>query len=212
MLVHDLKSLAGRLSNLCQNLNSHYQDPLFKQSAMELLDDTVQHLRRLAVDLREHEGRVLVKLRTDLNRVLSEALADARADLAKPVKVVESYSELPDIWGDGYLLRRAFACAIENALEAMDGRGGMLVLRTTRRRRAAEIFYQVEISDTGPGMDSEFRRNWLFRPFATTKDNGRGLGAYTMKQVAMIHGGTVRIRSARGSGTRVSFCFPADGA
>jgi len=210
LLVHDLKSLACRLSNLCQNLNSHYEDPLFKQSAVELLDDTVRHLHELAVDLREHEDRVLVKLRTDLNRVLTLALSDARPDLAPKIQVVESYAPLRPIWGDSYLLRRAFACAIENALEAMNGEPGTLTLRTVQRRRGNRGQSLVEIADTGPGMDREFSRRWLFRPFASTKEDGLGLGVYTMRQVALIHGGTVQIRSGNGRGTLVSFRFPGE--
>jgi signal transduction histidine kinase len=210
--VHDLRSLACRLSNLCQNLHSHYEDPLFKQSAVDLLDDTVRHLRDLAVDLREHEDRVLVKLRTDLNRVLAQALSDARPDLESRIKVVEDFSPLHPIWGDAYLLRRAFACAIENALEAMNGKPGTLTLRTGQRRRGKGHQAFVEIADTGPGMDPDFSRRWLFRPFVTTKEDGLGLGVYTMKQVALMHGGTVQIRSGNGRGTQVSFRFPGEEA
>jgi signal transduction histidine kinase len=207
LLVHDLKSLACRLSSLCQNLHQHYEEPLFRQSALDLLHDTVHHLQRLAGDLREHEDRILVKLRTDLNQVVSDAVSDARPDLSPNVRTVEKYSPIPAIWGDAYLLRRAFACAIENAMEAMDGKPGTLSVRTAARR--AGIF--VEITDSGPGMDPAFVREALFRPFTTTKDDGLGLGAYTMRQVAMFHGGAVRVRSARGAGTRVTFQFPADG-
>ena len=105
LLVHDLKSLAGRLSNLCHNLNQHYQDPLFKQSAMDLLDDTADHLLKLAGDLRDHEGRLMVKLRTDLNQVLADSLSHARPDLIPGVEVVTKYARLEPIWGEAYLLR-----------------------------------------------------------------------------------------------------------
>jgi signal transduction histidine kinase len=207
LLVHDLKSLACRLASLCQNLDSHYEDPLFKDSTRDLLNDTVLHLRRLAGDLRTHEDRILVKLRTDLNRVASDAISDARPDLESHIRTVEEYAPLPLIWGDAYLLRRAFACAIENAVEAMAGKAGILSVRTFDRRKGPV----VEIGDTGPGMDRDFLRHQLFEPFTSTKEEGLGLGTYTMRQVAMLHGGTVRIRSIRGSGTRVSFHFPAEG-
>jgi signal transduction histidine kinase len=206
-LVHDLKSLACRLSSLCQNLPLHYEEPLFRQSALDLLNDTVQHLCQLAGDVRNHEDRILVKLRTDLNQIVSDAIADARPDLAARIRTVESYQDLPTIWGDAYLLRRAFACAIENALEAMRGKRGILTVRTYRRS-AGPV---VEIADTGAGMEARFVRDGLFRPFITTKADGLGLGAYTMRQVAVLHGGRIRIRSAPEAGTRVIFHFPAEG-
>ena len=62
LVVHDLKNLASRLASLMQNLSEHYDDPVFRDSALSLLDDTAVHLRRLASDLREHDGRVLIKI------------------------------------------------------------------------------------------------------------------------------------------------------
>jgi len=209
LLVHDLKNLAGRLSALCQNLHDRYQDPLFKRSALDVLDGTVLHLRRLAGDLRDHEDRFLVKLRVDLNQVAASALDDVRPDLLRRVELHEEYRDLPRIWGDAYLLRRAFACAIENALEAMAGRGTLSVL-TVVRRRSSRRRILVEIGDTGHGMSREFLQTAVFQPFVSTKEEGLGLGVYTMRQVAALHGGTLRILSRPGKGTQVRFRFPVE--
>ena len=210
LLVHDLKNLAGRLAVLCQNLEERYDDPLFKGTALDVLDDSVLHLQRLAVDLRDHESQVLVKLRVDLNQVLEEALLDTRPDLTGKIQLFTRCADIPPVWGDAFLLRVAFACAIENALEALEGRG-MLMVGTTRSRRRGRNFVAVEITDDGPGMSEEFLRESLFRPFTSTKEEGMGLGVYTIRQVAELHGGTVRINSAEGMGTRVRFQFPATG-
>ena len=209
LLVHDLKSLSGRLSALCQNLGERYEDPLFKETALDVLDDTAVHLHRLACDLRDHDDRLLVKLRLNLNDVLEAALADARPDRSGQMDVITEMAELPAIWGDGYLLRRAFACAIENSLEAMGGRGTLL-LRTTCAARNGNRRATVEIGDDGPGMSAQFLQERLFRPFAGTKEGGLGLGVYTMKQVALLHDGSLRILSSTGRGTRVRFHFSVE--
>jgi len=209
LVVHDLKNLAARLSALCQNLEMHFEDPLFKPTALDILDDTVRHLKGLATDLRDREGRLLVKLRVNLNKILEEAMLDVRPDLASGVEVLLDAAELPAIWGDGFLLRRAFACAMDNALEAMNGRG-VLSLTTSRVRRRGQAKLIVEIADNGPGMSDEFLRERLFCPFSSTKDEGLGLGVYTMGQVAELHGGTVTIRSVEGIGTRVRFILPSE--
>ncbi len=207
--MHDLKNLAARLSALCQNLNLHFEDPLFKPTALDILDDTVRHLKGLASDLRDREGRLLIKLRIHLNKVLEEAMLDVRPDLAGDVEVLFDTVAMPAIWGDGFLLRRAFACAMENALEAMGGRG-TLILATRRTRRRGREKLIVELADTGPGMSGSFLRERLFCPFSSTKEEGLGLGVYTMVQVAELHGGTVTIRSVEGVGTRVRFTFPVE--
>jgi signal transduction histidine kinase len=207
LLVHDIKNLAGRLGLLLQNLDENYDDPLFKGTALGILDDTVVHLRRLATDLREHDGRVVIKLKVDLNQVLQAALVDARPDLVVDVGLIEEYAPLPEIWGDAYLLRRAFACAVDNALEAMEGRG-LIKVSSQFIRRAGRERITVEIADNGPGMSEDFMKEVLAQPFATTKEEGMGLGVYTLRQVALLHGGRVRILSKEGEGTRVRFHFP----
>ena len=209
LLVHDLKGMACRLGLLLQNLDEHYDDPLFKQTVLDVLDGAVVHLQRLARDLRDHDSQLLVKLRLDLRRVMQDALVNTRTELCGDVKLVERYSEVPLIWGDGFMLRCAFTCAIENALEAMHGEGMLTVsIRPVRRKGRQKI--TVEIADTGPGMSDEFMREHLFQPFVTTKEDGMGMGAYTFRQVAAFHGGSVRILSEQGRGTRVRFHFPCD--
>ena len=207
LLVHDLKNLAGRLAALVQNLGTHYDDPLFKGTALGVLDDTVLQLRRLAGDLRSHDGRVIIKLKVDLNKVLADALGYMRPGLSRHLSLLEHYADVPVIWGDALLLRQAFTCAIENALAAMRGRGTLSVTtHVVRGKREPRIV--VEILDDGPGMSEEFLREKLFNPFSTTKEDGLGLGVYTIRQIAILHGGSVRIRSIEGEGTRVRFHFP----
>jgi signal transduction histidine kinase len=208
--VHDLKNLAGRLAILCHNLDAHYNDPMFKVTALDVLDDTVLHLKKLAGDLRDHEGRVIIKLRVDLTQVLRDALADQRPDLAEAVELFDRLEPVPAIWGDALLLRLAFAGTIENALQAMDGHGRLSV-RTRLTNRAGSPRAVVEIADDGPGMSEEFLKERLFSPIESAKADGLGLGVYSIRQVAALHGATVRVRSAEGAGTRVRFSFPADG-
>jgi signal transduction histidine kinase len=209
LLIHDLKNLAGRLGALLQNLDEHYDDPLFKGTALGVLDDTVLHLKQLARDLRARESRVIVKLKVDVNRIVEDAVREVRSDLAGEVELVEHYAALPPIWGDVFLLRCAFACAIENAVEAMRGTG-VLALSTACTRRNGRERIVVEVADTGPGMSDEFIRRVMIEPFASTKDDGMGLGVYTFRQVAALHGGAVRIKSREGLGTRVRFHFPVE--
>jgi len=207
LLVHDLKGMACRLGLLLQNLDERYEDPLFKATVLDVLDGTIGQLKRLACDLRDHDSRLLVKLRLDLNQILEESLITTRPDLCGTANLVESYADIPMIWGDAFLLRCAFACAIDNALEAMNGKG-TLRASTVLSRRNGHKKITIEIADDGPGMSAEFMRRHLFAPFSTTKEDGMGMGAYTIRQVAALHGGTVRILSKEGQGTRVRFHFP----
>jgi signal transduction histidine kinase len=51
----------------------------------------------------------------------------------------------------------------------------------------------------------------IFDPLYTTKDRGQGtgLGLVIVSQIVSEHGGTVEVRSERGTGTRFRLTFPA---
>jgi CheY-like chemotaxis protein len=66
---------------------------------------------------------------------------------------------------------------------------------------------QVEVSDTGVGMDEDARRRCL-EPFFTTKgERGTGLGLAMVYGVMQRHGGDVEIDSTPGAGTTMRLCF-----
>lgn len=59
------------------------------------------------------------------------------------------------------------------------------------------------IVDKGKGMDPDFVRKQLFKPFATTKGNaGMGIGVYQCRYLLQSFGGDLIIQSELGKGTR----------
>jgi signal transduction histidine kinase len=67
----------------------------------------------------------------------------------------------------------------------------------------------LEVVDTGAGMDAEFIRNRLFRPFDTTKgDRGMGIGAYEVREFVRKCQGDVQVISTPGEGTRFVISLP----
>jgi signal transduction histidine kinase len=67
----------------------------------------------------------------------------------------------------------------------------------------------VEVADTGAGMEPEFIRHRLFRPFDTTKgDRGMGIGAYEVREFVRKCQGDVEVHSTPGQGTRFIISLP----
>ncbi len=112
--------------------------------------------------------------------------------------------ELPAVRLDRETFRSAVLNLLLNAVQAMDGTGGQLVVRT----RPAGLGVLLELIDTGPGMDAETLGK-VFGAFYTTKQGGSGLGLPTSRKIVEAHGGTIDVESAPGRGTKVTIWLPA---
>src|SRR5207253_1636089 len=120
----------------------------------------------------------------------------------------ELAENLPDIMGSEVEIRDALTNLIFNAVDAMP-QGGTLTLRTRLVSSGGDITRQVqlEVADTGTGMDPETRRRCL-EPFFTTKgERGTGLGLAMVYGIMQRHGADLEIDSAPGSGTTIRLIF-----
>jgi signal transduction histidine kinase len=85
---------------------------------------------------------------------------------------------------------------LSNAIQAMPD-GGLLIVRT----RSLGDRVQVEVEDTGIGISPEHLER-IFEPLFTTKSKGIGLGLSLSERLVKANGGTIRVESTPGPGTR----------
>ena len=119
-------------------------------------------------------------------------LVHERADFVRPVATrqgltihVATDPAVPLMDIDRTLLRQAILNLVKTGLEALS-RGGALTIASRWGADAAEI----EVSDTGPGIDPVVAER-LFEPFFTTKPQGTGLGLSIARQIIEEHGGVL---------------------
>ena len=96
---------------------------------------------------------------------------------------------------------------IKNAQEATPADGYVdVTLRSEDNNQAI-----IEVEDNGCGMDSDFLKNRLFRPFDTTKSGkGMGIGVYQTREFIRNLGGDVLVKSEAGIGTTFTIRIPMD--
>ncbi|MCI0535770.1 MAG: PAS domain-containing protein, partial [Verrucomicrobiales bacterium] len=185
------------------------------------LDDVAGTVARMREFYRQREPQVTltpVPLNTLVEQVVSLTRARWSDMPQQRGHVIQTQTDLapdlPSILGIESEIREALTNLIFNAADAMPN-GGTLTLRTRVSASqpgpgepACSPYVQVEVTDTGSGMDEATRRRCL-EPFFTTKgERGTGLGLAMVYGTMQRHGGEVEIESTPGQGTTVRLSFP----
>jgi signal transduction histidine kinase len=135
----------------------------------------------------------------DVHDGLENTLIMLHYRLKYGIAVVREYERsIPAICAHGSELNQVWTNLIDNAIDAMNGKGELVV------RTAAEFGrVLVEIRDNGPGIPPELQDR-IFEPFFTTKPvgEGTGLGLDTVYRIVQKHRGDIRVESVPG---RTSF-------
>lgn len=110
-------------------------------------------------------------LEVDVHEGLESTLVILQHKLKRGVTVKRAYaSNLPRIEAYASELNQVWTNIIDNASDAMDGRGEI-----TLRTYVGDGYVVVEIVDNGPGIPDVVRSR-IFEPFFTTKAPGKGTG------------------------------------
>jgi signal transduction histidine kinase len=204
VIVHEVKNPLGIIKVSAGALKRRAHDDASAELAacvedeVDRMDATVRRLLELA---RPQKPRLEP---CDLRVVIRQTLDRLQPDLQRSGILVEADLESGGgVQADAEELRRALLNLFLNAREAMPGGGRLSV-----RLRDAAAAVEIEVEDTGHGMD-ESTRAQLFRPFFTTRHGGTGLGLALVKRVVEDHGGGIRVESQPGQGSRFTLTLPA---
>jgi signal transduction histidine kinase len=137
--------------------------------------------------------------------LVGEVVGPYRAAVSNRIRLrIDVPADLPLFWIDRTLIGRALTNLIDNALHAMPSIGE---LRVSARETDDGLAVEIEVSDTGAGMDGEALRR-VFEPYFSTKAVGTGLGLTIAKRNIELHGGSITVASAIGTGTTVTLRIP----
>ena len=176
-LLSEISLGSGRIAEIVKALKTYtYMDQAPVQS----------------VDVREGLENTLIVLHSKLKRGVTVV-----REYAEDLPVIEAYaSELNQVWTN----------LIDNAIDAMDGEGTLVV-----RARRDDPWVVVEIEDSGSGIPEEIQSR-IFDPFFTTKGQGEGTGLglnISRNLIVQKHKGEISVDSEPGS-TRFTVRLPID--
>jgi signal transduction histidine kinase len=109
---------------------------------------------------------------------------------ANPIELrLEAPGMGPMVVGDAVLLEWTLEALVKNAIDALQGRAGTIILRVGAEQHMGEI----RVIDDGPGVARDIRRT-LFEPGISTKEGGWGIGlALARRVVEDAHSGTLTL-------------------
>jgi putative PEP-CTERM system histidine kinase len=218
-VVHDIKNVSGQLSMLLANAEVHAANPEFQRDMLATVRASVARINGMLKKMQAHETTLERTVIVPLERL--PALLDARRDRARIE--MDHDGRVAGVVMDQDAFDAVLTHLLDNAAEASaavaqkpgPGRGvdapdAAPLIRVRVRHEAASVF--IDLVDRGPGMSPEFIRDRLFSPFASTKREGHGIGAFQARELLRAAGGDLFALSREGEGTTMRILLPTAGA
>ncbi len=140
----------------------------------------------------------------DLAQLITDTLALYNG-IFTDVRIDTRFADgLPPVRLDTEQMRRVIINLVDNAIEAMERRGRILV---ETQRDAGNGVARIVIADDGPGIPPAEREK-LFLPYYSTKRRGSGLGLAIVRRIVAEHGGSIDVGDNVPRGTRFTIELP----
>jgi signal transduction histidine kinase len=206
--AHKIKNPLSIINNAAYSLQRGFKNHNSDAAEqLQIIKEEVERSDRIITQIMGYaqlsEGRVeRLNVLEELDRAINQVLPPA----AKyDIQVHRDFdSEFPPL----LMLRRhlsdTFVNLLQNAREALDGKGGNIFITAHCRR---DFSIEVSIRDDGPGIAND-KKQQIFEAYYTTKEKGTGIGLATVKHNVELYGGAVHLDSELGKGARFTLVFP----
>ena len=219
-------ALQGILGHAAIVSNHPENRELVKKAGEEIMDIVTRssELTRQLMLLGEKNTSQLGSV--DLNLVAMAALNELQDLYEEGVRVTVSFGNVPKVRGERLELQKVIEAIVKNAYESIvkkSAQGGNISVRSGQVVLKDEgpkpgVYALLAVSDNGTGMGYETKERCI-EPFFTVKERDQrsgvgikssGLGLSAAYTVATRLGGTLKIESRVGMGTKVSLYLPAE--
>ncbi len=201
-MVHDMKNISAELELIAVNAKKHSANPEFIEDAFATVKNAADDINRLLAHLRSGQIKSTKKVMVGLVELVAEVI-DSKKHLL-PAPQFKVLSENGKVSLEKQRLENVLAHLIENAQQATADDGEIMIMLSVTENR-----HIIKIKDNGHGMDENFIRHRLFKPFDTTKGNaGMGIGMYESREFIRQLGGDINVQSEPGKGTIITLKIP----
>ena len=208
-IAHDANNLTMVVASALSVLDAEKSLGPDNRASLKDAQEAMNTLMKLFKDLQEmgrsrsSGARVSTELGAAARRIVSllgghSALKHCQVGIVAPAPVTLSVFPV--------LIDQVLINLLLNAADATEGRGHIEV-----RLRTVNAEVRLEVHDDGEGLPEGMEAR-LFKPFATTKAHGTGLGLVSVRECALAHGGRVEYARSDLGGAAFSVCLPLNPA
>jgi len=180
------------------------------------LDETIERIEHIYADLsgmiesilapkNNYLGRVQ---RFDLGKLLDTLARYARKRALQQGKLiqVDLSKGANDLFiiGSVQNIRRVFFNLVENAIDAIDDRGSILIEATVQSSKI-----RVRVKDSGKGIPAGREEDIFKEGVSIGKVSGTGIGLHVSRMIVSEHGGDIKAKRRRNGGSTFEVSFPA---
>ncbi len=199
-IMHDIKNLVSQLTLVTRNAERHADKPEFRADMIATLQSSTTKMNDLLERLSQHNTGRAEEPRSVVLGPLVTQLAGAKR-IQHPVIVAGNMALCA--LADPARLEGALGHLLQNAIDASEPSEPVTITVMNQGEETG-----IEIADKGHGMTLDFVRGQLFRPFASTKDGGFGIGAFEARTIIVAMGGRLTVDSEPELGTRFMIWLP----
>jgi two-component system phosphate regulon sensor histidine kinase PhoR len=218
LMSHDLKTPIAKVQALTERLNREGSNLTDEQKQiLTSVQKSNEELAQYIVSLLnfqkiESQEMKLQKKSNDINLVIEDVVARL-LPLAKE-KEIEVDLNLEPMFAiefDEQLIKQVLSNLIDNAIK-YNHRGTKVTVRTLDLGEEIEVL----VEDNGVGIEPDQMLK-LFKKFSRSEKGtservkGTGLGLYLAKYFLELHGGSIRVESEVGKGTKFHCTLPVNG-
>lgn len=205
MIAHDIRSPLSVIKTYVEMI----EPETAKNEALEMREAalrSVKKLVRLVSDMRDDQVITQIqKTCEDMRLQVVDAMKEVGVRHGE-TKISLICDDSIKVIVDANKFNRVMVNLLINAVEAMEGRSGVINVEVSRDSGGSGVL--IAVADNGRGISKE-AQSQIFDTFYTReKKGGSGLGLAYCKQVVEAHGGTIDVSSEEGKGAIFSIRIP----
>ena len=220
-MSHDIRTPMNGIIGMTAIAQANLDNRVKVEDCLEKISVASDHLLSLINEVlvmsRIESGKLSLKCEpVNLPELISDILLLIKPDLTKKnhtMQVKSSVLDYDTVMGDALHIQKILMNLLSNAIKYTPEGGEISICLQEKMGNDGMIHMIFQVEDNGIGMEPDFVKR-IFSPFERAEDSrlskiaGTGLGMAITKNIVDIMGGTIRVESTPGAGSKFTVTLP----